>query len=122
MGKLLKFPGQSAKPLPVDLSGDAIKRALPRAATLRGGALWLLRFVRVPVFLVMYWLRLPVQFIAGIISVPMLLAWLFSLYAFPDKTTMVWGFGFASFAAFVAGWLYDFVLMAIAPQDMVQSL
>lgn len=122
MGDLLKFPRPGAKALPVNLSADAVRRALPSGAKVRGAAAWVLRFVRLPVFLVMYWLRLPVQFLCGLVSVPMLLAWLFALYAFPDKTSMVWGFGFTSLAAFVVGWLYDFVLMAIAPQDMMQTL
>ena len=82
--------------------------------------LWLV--MRLPIFLVMYWLRLPVMFVCNLVSVPMLLAWLFSWYAFPDKTNMVWGFATMSFCAFFLGWVYDFVLMAIAPQDMIATL
>jgi len=52
----------------------------------------------------------------------MLFAWLFAWYAFPDKTTMVWGFGAISFLAFVIGWTYDFILMALSPQDMMRNL
>jgi hypothetical protein len=52
----------------------------------------------------------------------MLLAWLFSLYAFPDKHAMVWGFGIISFVAFVIAWTYDFILMALSAQDMMRTL
>lgn len=124
MSNVVKFP-KAKRGLPaLDLDAAKIKAkaAMPKAATIKGVLAWLLLLVRVPVFLVMYWLRLPVMFVCNLVSVPMLLAWLFSLYAFPDKHAMVWGFGIVSFAAFVMGWMYDFILMAIAPQDMMMTL
>ncbi len=78
---------------------------------------WLL--VRVPLFLVMYWLRGPVVLLCSAISTPMLLAFGFAWYAFPEKTAMVWGFGIISFLAFFVMWVYDFILMALSPHDMV---
>ena len=53
---------------------------------------------------------------------PALLAFLFSLYAFPDKHAMVTGFGVLGFGAFAALWLYDTLLMWLSPQDMMRTL
>lgn len=122
MTNVVKFP-KAKRALPaLDLDAAKIKAAMPKAATVKNVLAWLFLLVRLPVFLVMYWLRLPVMFVCNLVSIPMLLAWLFSLYAFPDKHAMVWGFGIVSFAAFVIGWAYDFILMAIAPQDMMMTL
>lgn len=85
-----------------------------------GTLLW--SIVRVPLFLVLYWLRLPVMLVCRLISAPALLAFLFSLYAFPDKHAMVTGFGVLSFGAFVGLWLYDTLLMWLSPQDMMRTL
>lgn len=122
MSNVLKFP-KVRRPLP-DLGIDAgkIKSSMPKAPTIKSVFFWLIFLVRLPVFLVMYWLRLPVIFLCNLVSVPMLLAWLFALYAFPDKPAMVWGFGVVSFVSFVIAWFYDFVLMAISPQDMIATL
>jgi hypothetical protein len=54
--------------------------------------------------------------------VPLLFLWLFTWYAFPEKPQMVWTFAAASFIAFVVQWVYDFVLMALSPQDMIATL
>lgn len=82
--------------------------------------IWLL--LRVPAFLLLYWLRLPILFVCNLVSLPALLLWLFCWYAFPDKLEMVWGFAVISFVAFALGWLYDWILVAIAPQDLVRML
>lgn len=97
---------------------DKNKTLRPKNAALT----WLFVALRTPVFLVLYWLRLPVVFLCNIVSIPMLFAWLFSLYAFPDKVAMIWGFGLMSFTAFVIAWTYDYVLMLLSPMDMIQSL
>lgn len=122
MSNVLKFP-KVRRTLP-DLGIDAakVKSSIPKASTVKSIFVWLVLFVRLPLFLLMYWLRLPVIFLCNLVSVPMLLAWLFALYAFPDKSAMVWGFGMVSFGAFVISWVYDFVLMAISPQDMIATL
>jgi len=120
---VVKFPqGKKAAPVaPLDTS--KIKQAIiPRGSTVKAVLAWLWLVVRLPVFLVMYWLRLPVIFLCNLVSVPLLLVWLFAWYAFPDKPHMVWSFGIMSFLAFAIAWLYDFVLMAISPQDMFRSL
>jgi hypothetical protein len=122
MGNVVKFPkGKRALP-PLDLDATKIKEAMPKAATVKGVLAWLFLMVRLPLFLVMYWLRLPIIFLCNLVSIPMLLAWLFAWYAFPDKTAMVWGFGIVSFLAFVIAWTYDFILMAISPQEMMMTL
>jgi hypothetical protein len=122
MTNVVRFPkGKRALP-DLDIDARKLKAAMPRVATVKGLFAGLFLLLRVPVFLVMYWLRLPIMFLCNLVSIPMLLAWLFSLYAFPDKTAMVWGFGIVSFVAFVIGWVYDFILMAIAPQDMMMTL
>ena len=122
MSNVVRFPkGKRALPA-LDLDATKIKAAMPKAATVKGVFAWLFLMVRLPLFLVMYWLRLPITFLCNLVSIPMLLAWLFAWYAFPDKTAMVWGFGIVSFLAFVIAWTYDFILMAISPQDMMMTL
>lgn len=83
---------------------------------------WLWKAVRLPLFLVMYWLRLPVVLVCNWVSTPCLLLWLFTWYAFPEKPHMVWGFCFVGFAAFVVAWLYDLVLMALSPEETIRVL
>lgn len=124
MSNVVRFPkGKRALPaLDLDLDATKIKAAMPKAATVKGVFAWLFLMVRLPLFLVMYWLRLPIIFLCNLVSIPMLLAWLFAWYAFPDKAAMVWGFGIVSFLAFVIAWTYDFILMAISPQEMMMTL
>lgn len=125
MSNVIKFKpkGQRALPAPAfEIDAEKIKKAMPKASTVKGVLAWLFLLVRLPLFLVMYWLRLPIIFLCNLVSIPMLLAWLFALYAFPEKSAMVWGFGIASFSAFVVSWAYDFILMVISPQDMMMTL
>lgn len=121
---VVNFPKSKSKRVLPDLDLRTIKRKalMPKAVVIKRVFTWMLIIVRWPVFLILYWLRLPVVFICNIVSIPMLFAWLFAWYAFPDKTVMVWGFGTISFLAFVIGWTYDFILMAISPQDMMRNL
>lgn len=125
MSNVLKFPKKFQGPpverlKRIDLAG--LKAAAPSRATLRGvlGFAWML--VRLPLFLVLYWLRLPVMLVCNFVSIPALAAFLFAWYAWPDKTRMVVAFGVVSFIAFVVLWTYDYVLMALSPQDLVKSL
>ena len=122
MDKVVACP-KARRPLPaVEFDTSKIKAAMPSGATVRGVLAWLWLVIRLPIFFLMYWLRLPVIFVCNLVSIPLLLACLFSWYAFPDKTAMHWGFGIVSLSAFIFAWAYDFVLMAISPQDMVKSL
>ena len=91
----------------------------PRKRGILGWAVFGLRYL---VFIVMYWLRAPIVGICNLISFPLLLLFLFSLYAFPEKTQMVTLFGITSFLAFFVAWAYDFILMALSPQDMITTL
>ena len=122
MSNVLKFPKARKPGHALEVSADTIEECPPRGATVKAVLGWLWLAARLPVFLVMYWLRLPVIFVCNLVSVPALLAWLFSLYAFPDKHEMVWGFAVISFTACVMAWVYDFVLLAISPQEMTRSL
>lgn len=122
MNNVLKFPKTKGSLPALEINADKIKATLPKGSTVKTvlACVWLI--VRLPVFLLMYWLRLPVIFLCNLVSIPLLFIWLFSLYAFPDKHAMVWGFGTISFGAFAIAWTYDFILMAIAPQDMMRTL
>ena len=124
MSNIIKFPKPKGwRTLPaLGLDAGKIQKPMPKASTVKGIFTWLFLLVRLLLFFVMYWLRLPIIFLCNLVSTPMLLAWLFTLYAFPEKSAMLWGFGIASFTAFVISWSYDFILMAISPQDMMMTL
>lgn len=123
MGNIVKFPGKRPAPAEaVKAAETAAKLAAPKAVTVRAVAAWLLLLIRWPLFLVLYWLRTPVTLLCSVLSFPFLLAWLFALYAFPDKTAMVWGFAIVSFVSFVLGYAYDLVLLALAPGNTMMTL
>jgi hypothetical protein len=129
MSNVVKFPKRVRRPA-LDRAGREGLVRVPRVddpkATngfgLRSPLRVFLAVLQVPLFLVLYWLRLPVMLLCQLVSVPMLFAFLFTLYAFPDKTPMVVGFGVVSFVAFAVLWTYDLVLMALSPQDMMRTL
>jgi hypothetical protein len=122
MTKVVQFP-KAKQPVPQsDLSMDHNNADMPRGATVKTLLSWALLLVRLPLFLVLYWLRLPVMLVCNLISGPLLLAWLFAWYAFPEKTVMVWSFATMSFAAFAVMWLYDLVLMLLSPQELIRTL
>ncbi len=119
---VVKFP-KSKRSLPItDLSMDKIKESMPEASTIKKLIGWLWVVIRLPLFFILYWLRLPIIILCNFISIPMMFAWLFALYAFPDKSEMIFGFGIVSFSAFLIGWTYDFILMALSPQQMMRNL
>ena len=103
---------------------DAEYEPAPRKDLSTAGkvAYFIFNVVRWPVFLLMYWVRGPIVFLCGLISLPMLLLFLFSYFAFPERTWAVWGFGTVSFLAFSASYFYDFILRLIAPEQMIASL
>lgn len=121
MNNEVKFP-KAKQRLP---EGEPAPRArahrMKKEPPKRGLLSWAWLIVRLPLFFVMYWMRLPIVGICNLVSIPTLLAFLFSLYAFPDKTQMVWLFGITSFLAFFIAWIYDFILMALSPQDMITT-
>jgi len=121
---VIKFPKKYKPPPVAPLTKPDIARmkaAVPWS-TVRGILSFAWMIIRVPVFLVLYWLRLPVMLVCNLISMPALLAFLFSWYAFPEKTHMVVAFGVVSFAAFALLYLYDVVLMSLSPQEMMRTL
>lgn len=125
MANVLKFPKKFKPPrvsrvMAADI--ERIKATAPARNTLLGVLAFAWMLVRIPLFLVLYWLRLPVMLVCNFVSIPALFAFLFSWYAFPDKTRMVVAFGVVSFAAFVVLWAYDYVLMRLSPQDLVKTL
>jgi hypothetical protein len=93
-----------------------------KMSTVKKVILWIWIAVRMPIFLILLWLRIPAIFICKLVSLLMLIAWLFAWYAFPDKTSMVWGFGTISLIAFVVIWAYDLILIAISPPDMMKII
>lgn len=122
MSNVRMFP-KAKRPVPVaDIDVNRIKAAMPKGVSVLGVFSWVWFLVRLPLFLVLYWLRLPVVFICNLISVPALLAWLFTLYAIPDKPLMHWLIGGLSFTAFVVSWFYDYILVALSPQDIMRTL
>lgn len=82
-------------------------------------AFGLLSVVRLMLFFVLFWLRFIVVPLCNLLSGVLLLALLFALYAFPDKTQMLWSFGIVSFVAFVVGYAYDYVLALLSPEEMM---
>lgn len=120
---VVKFPKAKRSVPALQVDGERIRATVPKTGSvIKKTFAWIWLIIRLPIFLVMYWLRMPVIFLCNLISIPMLLAWLFAWYAFPEKTNMVWAFGTVSFLAFVISWTYDFILMAISPQDMMRAL
>lgn len=122
MTNIVKFPNakKTITYKAVDLA--KIKEVMPKGSTVKTVLFWAWYLLKLPLFFVMYWLRMPIIFLCEIISVPFLLGWLFSLYAFPDKHQMIWGFAIISFVAFLVAWIYDFVLMMLSPQQMIKTL
>lgn len=122
MNNVVKFPKDKQRLPDGELVTHAPKARRKKEPSSWSWLSWVWLVIRLPLFFVMYWLRLPIVAICNLVSVPTLLAFLFSLYAFPDRTEMVWLFGITSFLAFFIAWIYDFILMALSPQDMMTTL
>ena len=82
---------------------------------------WIFIIIRIPLFLVMCWLRLPIALLCELISIPSLFAFIFCWYAFPIPK-MLWGIGLLSFSSFALLWLYDTILMALSPYAMIRDV
>jgi hypothetical protein len=126
MGNIVKFPKRPEGPQPAELDADSIKAAIrPPRPTLPGLLAWLWRLLRLPLFLVLYWLRLPIVGLCNLVSVPALLAFLAGFFLIPSDAPirgLVWFVGGVSLAAFALGWLYDSLLLALAPEGVVIGL
>lgn len=125
---VIKFPKAPVRDLdeldnaPI-LDGDAEEEGAEARDSKGKRAMYAIgRGLRFVLFIVMYWLRLPIVGLCSIVSVVMLFATLFAMYAFPDKSNMVWSFGVTSLTTFFIAWCYDFVLMKLSPMPMVDTL
>lgn len=120
MPNVVKFPkgrAQARRP------GSKPDGATQRPQTKRCRAcqvLWAM--VRVPLFLVLYWLHTPLVLICSVLTLPMFLLALFAWYAFPEKPQMYGSFGLVSFTAFVIMYGYDVVLAWLSPHKMIRML
>lgn len=121
MGNIVKFPTREEAPAHAELNAGAIEADEPPRTAQGGRLAWPLRALRLPVYLVLYWLRLPVMVVCNLVSVPGLLAFLAGLFlidAASPHRPIVWFLGGMSFAAFVIGWLYDALLTNLAPEGL----
>jgi len=81
-------------------------------------------FIRLPIFFVLFWLRGIVVTISNFIGSITLFACFFCWFAHsyapndPMFGKMIWPCAIASLCFFILGWLYDYVIMWISPQDM----
>jgi len=116
---VVNFPKPKRPLLGLHLNADKIKAVMPEASGIKAVFAWLWVAVRFPLFLALYWLRLPILTVCNLISVPGLFAFLFGLYAFPEHRSMVWGIGGISFAAFALHWAYDSLLIWLSPNDVI---
>ncbi len=114
MSNIVKFPKRLARPAPEQIEAASADEMPPHRSTLAKVG----RILRTPLFLVLYWLRLPVLMVCRVVSVPLLFAFLAGLYFFPDHRHMAWAAAGVSFAAFVMQWLYDWLLMRLSPEGL----
>ncbi|WP_157008257.1 hypothetical protein [Xenophilus azovorans] len=78
--------------------------------------------VRFALFMVLLWLRMVVVPLCHALSGLMLMCLLFSLWAFSDKTEMLWGFGIVGLVALVIAWSYDGLLSLLSGEDILREL
>lgn len=107
MSKIIKFPNRSGDEREAEeldfrqLDCEQLKTDR-QGASGGGWTLWnmarvLLNIVRLPVFLVLYFLRAPVVLLCSVLYLPLFLLALFAWYAFPEKPQMWGSFGVVSF-------------------------
>lgn len=132
MSKIIKFPKRSCDEREAEeldfrrLDREQLETHRQGAAG-GGWTLWsmarvLLNIVRLPVFLVLYFLRAPVVLLCSVLYLPLFLLALFAWYAFPEKPQMWGSFGVVSFVSFVLMYLYDLILGWLSPQELVRTL
>ena len=90
--------------------------------TLGNMARVLLNIVRLPVFVVLYFLRAPVMLLCSVLYLPLFLLALFAWYAFPEKPQMWGGLGVISLVSCVLMYVYDLVLSWLSPHELVRTL
>lgn len=132
MSKILRFPGVEEPKQParwkqvIGRGFSWLKDRVGRAALPEGmgkqlglGA-W--SVARSALFMVMFWLRWLVVGLARILSMLLLVAFLFTWYSMPEAKEMLWTFGLGSFGAFVVMYGYDALLFALAPPDFMREV
>jgi hypothetical protein len=123
--KVIEFPKKPVRNVPAKKPANDDSVGSVESSTFRKGFSLLKgvgRFLQFGIYVVMCWLRWLVVGACSLLSAVMLILWLFSLYAFPDKTNMVWGFGTTSLISFFVAFAYDHILMRLSPVPMVNTL
>lgn len=119
MSNVYKFPDTGGEP-PGLVSNDTDEEGSQRSKVALGILLGFLMFLRTILYLVMYWLRLPVLFLCNLVCGLGFFGALFGwMVAKPD---MMWLFGILSFTAFIIRWGYDFILAFISPEEVMRTL
>lgn len=75
--------------------------------------------VRLVAFYLLMWLRLPVKFLLAVVWIPCLVGLALLALIRPDESRILWILGSTSFGAFVAGWMYDGLLLLLSPEPLV---
>ena len=132
MSKVIKFPNRSTDAGEPDEPnhrqlGREQSQARYQSESSRNWTFWnvvkvVVMVVRMPVFLVLYFLRTPVMMVCSMLYLPLFLLALFAWYAFPEKPQMWGGFGVISLLSFVLMYVYDLVLSWLSPHELVRTL
>ena len=102
-----------------DLTNTAVYRALRASGiVMLAAAGVLLVLVRVVAFFPLLWLRMLVLPITNFCAVASLGALCIAALIHPDSTLLL-RLGLFSFGAFMAGWLYDSLLLFLSPSPII---
>ncbi|ENO90949.1 inner membrane protein [Thauera sp. 28] len=125
MGNIIKFPKRPDDEA-AELDAEGIRAAIrPPRPTPAAVLAWLWRLLRLPLFLVLYWLRMPIVGLCRLVSGPALLCFLAGFFFFGSDSPhrhIVWVFGGVSFTAAALAWFYDSLLLALAPEGVFIGL
>lgn len=75
--------------------------------------------VRMPLFMVLMWLRAPVLIMFNLLGSLASLCFVFGLLFFREKHSILWSLGGMSFAAFALRWAYDSLLLWLSPEEII---
>lgn len=102
-----------------ELTNTALYRSLRAVGIVMLAAAGVLLIVlRVVAFFPLLWLRMLVLPITNFCAVTSLAALCIAAVVYPDTTLML-RLGLFSFAAFLAGWLYDSLLLFLSPSPII---
>lgn len=105
-----------------DLTNTAVYKAMRATGIVMLAALGvLLVLVRVVAFFPLLWLRMLVLPIANFCAVASLGALCIAALIYPDSTLLL-RLGLFSFGAFMAGWLYDSLLLFLSPSPIILNV